>query len=96
MPDTMTSETAFAVPERTTMTERLVVAPSSGRFRALPSDEFYAEGEWVEPGAMLGEIYAHGNSVVVQSSHRGWVMGMLVLENQPVKKGEALFWMRGC
>ncbi len=89
-PDTLT-----VVPETTTIRERLIVSPSSGRFIALPPEDFASEGEWVEPNAVLGEISSHGRKIPVRSPFRGWVMGMLALDNQPVKEGEALFWIWG-
>lgn len=79
--------------ESTSIRERLVVAPASGRFVPLPSETFTTEGEWVEPGAVLGEIRNDGASTPVRSPFRGWVMGMLALEGQPVRPGEALFWI---
>jgi hypothetical protein len=82
--------------EVASLRERLVVSPASGRFSSLPTEEFHAEGEWVEPGTKLGEIVSQGNRIPVRSPWRGWVMGMLALDNQPVKRGEALFWIRGC
>jgi biotin carboxyl carrier protein len=100
MHDTLVSvdapETIFAVPETTSMRERIVVAPCSGRFCSLPADDFTIEGEWVEPGAILGEVQSNGRKVPVHSPFRGWVKGMLALEGQPVKEGEALFWVWGC
>jgi multidrug resistance efflux pump len=41
-------------------------------------------------------VISQGKRVQVRSPWRGWVMGMLALDNQPVKRGEALFWIRGC
>jgi biotin carboxyl carrier protein len=82
--------------EVASLRERLVVSPAPGRFTCLSPDEFHAEGEWVEPGTLLGEVVAQGRRVPVRSPWRGWVMGMLALDNQPVKQGEALFWIRGC
>jgi biotin carboxyl carrier protein len=94
MLDVLTAtDAAFVAPETTVMRERVVVAPCSGRFRPLPSETFSTEGEWVEPGAVLAEIDNNGATTPVRSSFRGWVMGMLALEGQPVKAGEALFWI---
>ena len=73
--------------------ERVVVAPCSGRFRSLPPEVFTTEGEWVEPGTALAEIKVNDKVVPVTSAFRGWVMGMLALEGQPVHEGEALFWI---
>jgi biotin carboxyl carrier protein len=84
------------VPETTPIRERVVVAPCGGRFWSLPPDVFATEGEWVEPGTVLAEVHTSGGKVPVRSTFRGWVMGMLAIDGQPVKEGEALFWIRGC
>jgi biotin carboxyl carrier protein len=89
-------DTIDLVPETSCISERIVVAPCAGRFSSLPEDAFAAEGEWVEQGTVLGQIDSGGERSPVVSPFRGWVQGMLVLENQPVKRGEALFWIWGC
>jgi biotin carboxyl carrier protein len=89
-------EDVFTLPETTTMRERVVVAPCAGRFRSLPPDLFTTQGEWVEPGTVLGEIENGAGRVPVSSPFKGWVMGMLAIDGQPVRPGEALFWIRGC
>jgi biotin carboxyl carrier protein len=60
----------------------------------LPPEVFTTEGEWVEPGQPVAEIVASGRPVTVTSPHSGWMMGMLALPGQPVREGEALFWVR--
>jgi biotin carboxyl carrier protein len=75
--------------------ERLVIAPCSGRFAPLPPETFTTEGEWVEAGQTLATVADGTSEVPVVSAFRGWVMGMLAMPGQPVKKGEALFWIRG-
>jgi biotin carboxyl carrier protein len=91
----LVAEDSFSGTETEAISERLVVAPAGGRFRALPSDDLAVSGEWVEPGTVLGVIEAHGARIPVCSPFRGWVKGMLALHNQPVKQGDALFWIRG-
>lgn len=95
MPEAMATATAeaFASPEVTDIAERVVVAPCGGRFVPLPPEDFTTEGEWVEPGQKLGEIQQGESTVPVVSRWRGWMMGMLALEGQPVRAGEALFWI---
>jgi biotin carboxyl carrier protein len=88
-------ETVFAVPETTTMLERVVVAPCAGRFAPMSPEDFSTDGEWVEPGQVLAEIVKAGKREPVRSPFRGWVMGMLALPGQPVHQGEALFWVSG-
>jgi biotin carboxyl carrier protein len=87
-------ENSFAGTETEAISERLVVAPASGRFHALSSDDLATSGEWVEPGTVLGMVEAHGRRVPVCSPFQGWVKGMLALQGQPVKQGDALFWIR--
>jgi biotin carboxyl carrier protein len=80
----------------TVMRERVVVAPCAGKFVPLPPEEFTSEGEWVEPDQVLAEIRTGADVSPVRSPFRGWVMGSLALEGQPVKPGEALFWIWSC
>ncbi len=80
--------------EQNAMRERVVVCPCDGRFVPLPAEIFTTEGEWVEPGTALAEIHANGSVVPVESRFRGWVMGMLAMKGQPVREGQALFWVR--
>ncbi|HEX2049164.1 MAG TPA: biotin/lipoyl-containing protein [Actinomycetota bacterium] len=74
-------------------TEKVVVSPCAGRFVPRPPESFTAEGEWVEAGTVLAEVSCAGESVPVTSPFSGWVMGMLVLDGQPVHPGQALFWI---
>lgn len=86
----------FAAREISGVRERLVVAPCTGRFHPFPPEVVTTEGEWVEVGQHLAEI-ANGNAKVpVRSEFRGWLMGMLGLPGQPVREGEALFWVWQC
>jgi biotin carboxyl carrier protein len=84
------------VPEFTVVPERVVVAPCSGRFVPLPPEVFTSEGEWIEPGQAVGRVQNGRTVVDVRSPFRGWMMGMLALPGQPVREGEALFWVRSC
>jgi biotin carboxyl carrier protein len=86
-------DTQPVVADAANIRERVVVSPCSGRFHPLPPERFTTEGEWVEPGQVLAEVH-NGDAVVeVRSAFRGWVMGLLALEGQPVKDGEALLWI---
>ena len=89
------ADTALA-PEMMVMPERVVVAPCPGRFSPLPPEIFTSEGEWVEPGQAIGQVNTVEGRMEVRSPFRGWVMGMLALPGQPVRAGEALFWVRSC
>lgn len=74
---------------------KLVISPVTGRFVPLPAEIFTSEGEWVEVGTALAEVREGTSSVPVVSRFRGWVMRTLALPGQPVKRGEALFWIQG-
>ena len=93
MPETLVLEHAPA-PEHADISERVIVSPRAGRFRPLPPELFTSEGEWVEVGQAVAEVASGEDVVTVNSSCRGWMMGMLALDGQPVRAGEALFWVR--
>ena len=82
-----------ASPQSLSIRERVIVAPTSGRFRPLPPETFTSEGEWVEVGQAVGEVLNGSDVTIVRSAFSGWMMGMLALPGQPVKTGEALFWL---
>lgn len=98
MPEVQATDTpdlhpVYGIGETTDIRERVVVCPCDGRFFPLPPEVFTAEGEWVEPGTPVAEVHSGGVKVPVVSAFRGWVMGMLALEGQPVHRGDALFWV---
>ena len=101
MPDSITGAIAehrddaihFIAPEAVSIREKVIVSPSTGRFRPLPPETFTTEGEWIEVGQTVACIDSGRAEVPVVSSHRGWLMGMLGLPGQPVTQGEALFWV---
>lgn len=93
MPEALALEHAPA-PDHADMAERVIVSPCAGRFRPLSPEIFTSEGEWVEVGQAVAEVVSGNQAVTVSSSCRGWMMGMLALEGQPVRAGEALFWVR--
>jgi biotin carboxyl carrier protein len=90
------AEMAHPVGFEPSMREKLIVAPSDGRFIPLPPEVFTTEGEWVEVDQPIAHVLNGGTPVVVNSHCRGWMMGMLAIPGQPVRQGEALFWVWGC
>lgn len=80
--------------EITSIRERLVIAPCSGRFHPLPPDIFTTEGEWAREGQHLAEIRTDEGPVPVVSFSAGWVMGLLCVPGQPVAAGDPLLWIR--
>jgi biotin carboxyl carrier protein len=98
MPDAVAAtviDDVMALSEAAAIRERVVVSPCAGRFRSLPREVLIAEGEWVEPDTTLAVVVNGEGDVPVQSPFRGWVMGMLANDGQPVRPGQALFWIRG-
>jgi biotin carboxyl carrier protein len=87
-------EQVYAAPEVTTIRERVVVSPATGKFIPHPPEVFTTEGEWVTEGQTLGEITVGHESVTVISAFTGWMMGMLAIAGQPVETGDQLFWIR--
>ncbi|HZQ27701.1 MAG TPA: acyltransferase domain-containing protein [Acidimicrobiales bacterium] len=77
--------------ERLHMTERLVVSPTTGVYRATPASGVFTTG---------GEILAEGDVVgmvgdePVASPFAGWLMGLLASEGQRVRKGQPIAWLR--
>lgn len=80
--------------EPSSIRERVIVASCHGRFQPLPAEIFTSEGEWVEPGTVMGRIVDGTTSTEVRSNFRGWVMGMLAFPGHAVRPGEGLFWIR--
>jgi biotin carboxyl carrier protein len=95
VPEAATLEEFAPASEVTHIDEKVIVSPCAGRFFPLPPEVFTTEGEWVEAGQPVGEVQVNEETVVVRSPHRGWMMGMLAVVGQPVRSGEALFWVRG-
>lgn len=87
-------EQLYAASEVTSIRERVVVSPATGKFQPHPPEVFTSEGEWVQQGQHLGEILCSRESIPVVSPFTGWMMGMLAIPGQPVETGEQLFWIR--
>lgn len=88
------AEVVEGASEVTSIAERLVVAPCSGRFHPLPAEIFTTEGEWALEGQALAEIHTGDEVVPVLSGFEGWVMGLLAVPGQPVGRGDPLMWIR--
>lgn len=88
------AERQTALGETPSIRERVIVAPCNGRFQPLPAEIFTTEGEWVEPGTVMGLIVDGTTTTEVCSNARGWVMGMLAFPGHAVRPGEGLFWIR--
>jgi biotin carboxyl carrier protein len=95
VPEAATLEEFAPAPEVTHIDEKVIVSPCAGRLFTLTPQVLTTEGEWVEAGQPVGEVQVNEETVAVRSPHRGWMMGMLAVVGQPVRSGEALFWVRG-
>ncbi len=75
--------------------ERVVIAPTSGKVRLPGPHETPTAGEYVLKGERLAAVRApDGTEIPVESRFRGWVMGFLVLDGEPVSMGEPVAWLR--
>ncbi len=89
---TIRDEEVFVATEAAPISERLVIAPTAGRFIPLPPETVTSEGEWVESGQVLAHVYSNGAvAAEVVSPFSGWLMNMLALPGQPVHQSDALF-----
>jgi ferric-dicitrate binding protein FerR (iron transport regulator) len=76
------------------LSERVVIATSSGRVALPPVDARPAEGEFVMSGDSLATVRVGDGEVPVRTEFRGWLMGFLVLDGQPIRPGEPVAWLR--
>jgi ferric-dicitrate binding protein FerR (iron transport regulator) len=76
------------------LSERVVIAPSSGRVALPPAGSRAEEGEFVLSGESLATVRVGDGEVPVRTAFRGWLMGFLVLDGQPIRPGEPVAWLR--
>jgi hypothetical protein len=75
------------------MEERLVLGPA-GRLRLRGAPQV-GEGDFVLEGEALAEVLTPcGESVVIRSPCKGWVMGFLLHDGFPVRAMEPVLWLR--
>jgi biotin carboxyl carrier protein len=74
--------------------ERLIVAPAGGVFRLMPPEVVTAEGEVVEAGQAIGAVELPSDEVAVVSPHTGFLMGLLALPGERVRKLQPVAWVR--
>ena len=80
--------------EHLAVVERLIVAPAPGLFRPLPASAAVPDGGIVRAGEPVGLVEGHGTSARVCSAFTGSLMGMLVVEGERLKVGQAVAWLR--
>ena len=76
--------------------ERIVLAPATGRFIAVPSDEVdpHETGSLVLAGSPLAAVYSSGETQPVTTPFTGVIAGRLAHDGERVREGQPLFWLR--
>ena len=74
--------------------ERVVIAPSTGRVVLPPIAARAEEGEFVLVGDTVATVLSGASETPVRTAFRGWLMGFLVLDGQPIRSGDAVAWLR--
>lgn len=72
------------------ITERLIISPATGIYRPEPSPVVMADGTVLAEGDTVGTV----GSVPVRSRFSGRLMGLLAIEGERVRKGQAVAWLR--
>jgi hypothetical protein len=74
--------------------ERVIVAPTAGRFRPLAPGDAGPDGGLLVAGQQIGVLDLPGNSRPVHSPFGGLLMGMLAYTGERVREGQPLAWLR--
>ena len=74
--------------------ERVVVAPTAGVFHPKAPEVVTTEGEIVNAGQVLGTVHTLDRDEPVKSPFAGLLMGMLALDGERVRPGQAIAWLR--
>ena len=78
--------------ERLGVPERVIIAPTSGRFQPVPDGT--ADGVDISEEQVIGYVEGHGQSVPVCSPFRGLLMGLMAHAGERVREGQPVAWMR--
>jgi biotin carboxyl carrier protein len=78
------------------VTERIVLAPATGRFVAVPEDEIdpHRPGSLVLAGSLLASIVSSGTSQPVTTPFTGVLAGLLAHDGERVREGQPVAWLR--
>lgn len=78
------------------VSERIVLAPATGRFVAVPHDELdpHEPGTIVLAGSPLAAVVSSGEHQAVTSPFTGVLAGRLAHDGERVREGQPLFWLR--
>lgn len=77
--------------ETVSISERMIVAPSVGKFRLTG---LAYEGAYVEEGDEIGVIEGPARSESVRSPFTGRLMGVLAHSGERLRTGEPVAWLR--
>jgi hypothetical protein len=77
-------------------TERIVLAPATGRFVAVPHDEVdpHRPGSLVLAGTALGAVISSGEAQAVTTTFTGVLAGLLAHDGERVREGQPVAWLR--
>jgi biotin carboxyl carrier protein len=78
------------------VSERIVLAPVTGRFVAVPHDEVdpHQPGSLVLAGSPLAAVISSGEAQPVTTPFTGVLAGSLAHDGERVREGQPLFWLR--
>jgi multidrug efflux pump subunit AcrA (membrane-fusion protein) len=85
-------EGGLAHGERLLVPERVIVAPTAGRF--LPVADEAGDGADICEEQVIGFVEGHGQSVPVRSPFPGLFMGLLAHAGERVREGQPVAWLR--
>lgn len=75
--------------------ERIVLAPATGRFVAVPDDEVdpHQPGTLVLAGSPIGAVVTSGESQAVTTIFTGVLAGLLAHDGERVREGQPVAWL---
>lgn len=74
--------------------ERVIIAPTAGRFRPLAPDGADDDAARLVAGQQIGVLDLPDRSRPVHSPFEGRLMGMLAHAGERVREGQPLAWLR--
>jgi len=78
------------------VSERIVLAPATGRFVAVPHDEVdpHRPGALVLAGSPLAAVITSGEAQAVTTPFTGVLAGLLAHDGERVREGQPVAWLR--
>ena len=74
--------------------ERVIIAPSAGRFRPVSPEDAGPDAGRLAAGQQIGVLELPDRSRPVRSPFAGRLMGMLAQTGERVREGQPLAWLR--